>query len=706
MVDTPKLTPQSFSKRSAPGVPQLTGAIPNLTSAPSVSAFAAQSQIDMLINFADDAKRLEMVADRQFNFSAEQTKQAQAGVEEDQTIEAQAVLAESEFLIETQIEQARQGSSISDIPDNTMRAYDDVVSKTLAKSDLSAFQKKMLQQKYSENRIQVAGKAVEYQAELRRIEQANNIKKIIDAKAMDSFNHPEKYGELLSEAKATLSPKVFEKAKGMLAESTIRGLASTPDGAIELEALLNNGTFDDAISPIQKGQFLQLSKSRQKREQAKKSFEQLKALGEFRSSMKQDPFSVTDENIKEARETLGLTDGEITGLFKEREDTKTEITTGFDIITNGEVVSASNKEQVKAFNTTYETIQSELNNLTPEDRTQYNFDIIARNREVPTLLKERMDQAASSNDEQAVVEAVDLLNRVVSNPETTYLANKVMSSENRSRLDSIAERLRFGSDFSEAVERVDQKLSTIAKPSSEAVAKELTAIKKETPYREVVRENFTSWIDKIPFTSVLETEGLPAVALDRAEVFYRIAHDDKYAETRSSDEAKKAGIEALNSRFGRDDVNGQDQIIEFPPSRYVGIEGEDNFWIREQMLDFAREQTKDTLMDPKTLESFEDRIQLVPDIKETARGAQVNDPGYNVVMIGASGELIKLNDDNHLFHFDQQQRKDELIKMAQDKSLAKAEWDKRESDVVRRFGSSSLQLDRLRLAREKAGVGR
>jgi hypothetical protein len=479
MVDTPKLTPQAFSKRQTSGVPRLQAQAPNFRAAPSVNAFAAQSEADMLISMADDAKRLEMVAGGNFNISAQQFQKAQDDIKEDQLIEKEAILAESSFLIEQEIEAARQGSNLADIPENTMKAYDAVVKRTLEKDDLSDYQRGMLEQDYASSRIKVAGQAVKYQAELRKVEQANNFARIVTAKSMDVYNKPEKYDAFIKEGRGKLSQKQFEAARKTLAEAAIKGMAATPDGAKKLEIALDQGKFDDAISPNDKFTYERLAKSSQAKEKIERTTDQLQELGEFRANLQENPNNYTATDIDLMRTKHDLTDGEVTNMFtmkeraslelEDKQSRKSDIQARMQNNSSGgtQTISPKRKEDIEDLNLLWnENYQEKVSSLKQSGDTaaamSHTANFINNSGFVPQSLKEEVVGAIRNGDVTEQVYYTGLYNRLQEDQRGKTL-DFGMSAEDIAYSDRISEVLAYQSDPEVAVQQVRQEFANPAR---------------------------------------------------------------------------------------------------------------------------------------------------------------------------------------------------------------------------------------------------
>lgn len=425
MVDQPRINPQTFSRRpsDAPSVP--TAAVPNIRT-PSVTEFAASSASDALISMADDAKRLEAAQRGQFDFSTDQFNMMVAEVEEDQTLEAEADFAEAAYAIDAAIQNVRDTSSLHNIPTASLEAYDKVATQFMNKEGLSAFQKKILEENFTRGRIQASGEALKYQANLRKIEQENNRKRIIESYGMQAYNDPSRAAAILGEAKEKLPAKAFEAAKTFITEASLKGMAQTADGAQQMRAMLDDGVFDSVLSVDQKIAYSNMADNTISKAREKRSIESIEQIASFEAQLENDPASFTPDDIAAKVQEFGITsESQVKGYFKTYYDKIAEQKKKHDRksrvygVASGEPVflNPKNPDDVKDVNLVYEedlapTFDAlyQTGDFSSVNDKKVNF--IDKAGVVPSAVNQEVVGKLMSGDATAQMEAIDLIDKV------------------------------------------------------------------------------------------------------------------------------------------------------------------------------------------------------------------------------------------------------------------------------------------------------
>lgn len=255
MVSSPTINPQVYSKRGG-GVPRLTAQPQtSLRNVPSVSAFAQGSITDTLVNMADDAKRLQMIQSKQFEMAQGSFDNALADIKEHQAIEAEGIYADASIEVTTGIKAVRENTTdYNDIPKATMGAYDEIVARRLEDSNLSDFQRDILNKQFERDKVRVAQDALKYQAELRNIERNNNIAKSVQASQLRVVNNPSSRLDEIEIHKEKLQtmglrgPELDARMREFgLATTKLAIQAGLEKNYAQTVRSMNSGAFDDYL---------------------------------------------------------------------------------------------------------------------------------------------------------------------------------------------------------------------------------------------------------------------------------------------------------------------------------------------------------------------------------------------------------------------------------------------------------------------------
>ena len=684
MVDRPKLNPQVFAKRGG-GTPTLTAQVASLRGTPSVSNFAADSVADTYLSFADDASRLQQLENGQFAFNQQQFEVAQAEVEEQQLIEAEAEYNKIILQSEQAIQQARLNSDVDEVVDDSIGAYEQVQQRILENANLSAFQREHLSPKLDDVKTSVARSAFNFQRTARAEESRNTVAEGVKAREFIANAHPDQLEELLEEADATIDRIAFnlpaseraelkQKQKVRLTLAAAQGEISKNPG-LSLEKI-TSGAYNNTLT-LRQVQALQsdaeVGVRKQQAELDKIESARRSALdADLGVAISVGPLETlpTQTELDNQRETGAITDAQWEQHTKARvkrlqavQAENEDLRLGMTILENKIPVNPENKDAVKAFNTAYENSQDQIAAMPVEQRIRYSVDLIRNHRAVPDLMKGEMKIAARSGDPEQVRVAADIVDQL--SAEAPYLMGQLINDKDRQRIDMINRRLNIGATQQEAITQTDQQLSILNQASNESISDELTQLTQDIDFRAEASDVFAGAFDFLPFVGGTNDEGLAAFDLDRASAVARLAYEDAYRRTRDPEIAEKKMQEAVSGRFGRTSVNGTAMTMEFPPENYYSIEGEPNGWMREQMLEAAREVTAG---DFKTGSSVEDRVMLLPDPFLTPKLAEQGRPGYNIVLMGEDGTPRQLNPQGQLFFFDPAARRQQLVDEAQEPS--------------------------------------
>lgn len=340
-------------------------------------------------------------------------------------------------------------------------------------------------------------------------------------------------------------------------------------------------------------------------------------------------------------------------------------------------LNPQDSDSKKAFNVYYEAVQGDLAQLSPGDRNRAVSRIISQARFVPELVKGDIQAASLSRDPEVIAQAADLLDLVTA--ENPHLEDALGAQSALTRLRMINDRLTAGYDPKEAFDAVESQLDPRSAPSNEVISAEIKKYVKDSKldFREEALKSLSSFgdraIDFIPFFSnPLSPEGLEANRqLDVAQARYRMAWEDGYRLTRDPEQAKKAAALKLRGQFGRSEVNGMPQIMEFAPEKYYGINGlssaENAEWMREQMIDEAAAVFRNTFTPPSRSE-LKRNLRLIPVPSVTSRTAAQGQPVYNLIYM-KDGAIPQPVSPGQYFVFDPEKARADLIEKARLPSL-------------------------------------
>lgn len=361
---------------------------------------------------------------------------------------------------------------------------------------------------------------------------------------------------------------------------------------------------------------------------------------------------------------------------KEMQDKMESIGRGSMFLDGSAYLNPKDTDAVKDANNAYEALTPALQEKPPAERNYIISDMISKTRFVPDLVKGNIISAGRSQKPDEVIAAADFLDRMsVTNP---HMMDDLGSEKDLARIRMINDRVNAGVPAKDAMEMVDKALMPMNEAAVQAVKEEIKTLVKEKPatfWREKALEQFESFWSRDPVTT-----GAGVVdSLDGMAAKFRNAYEDNYLLTRDAKLAEQRAGEVIKGQYGRTSVNGFSQVLQYPPENYFGIEGQDNDWMRDQMVEAAEEVYKGSL-NPPSRDYLEKNLRLVVDPKRTARTAAKGAPEY----------LLAIVRDNALVYFNQEKpftfSVDAEKKKMVDKARAKADKLKQAEKAIRKFG--------------------
>lgn len=370
-----------------------------------------------------------------------------------------------------------------------------------------------------------------------------------------------------------------------------------------------------------------------------------------------------EQVLEQSKDILGVvsTNKRKAKIFTAREKLKEDV----NLIERGSVFASgdaqlnpANKQDKRAYNAFYKSLLPILEQLSPAERNIAKAKIIDNARSVPDIIKGELSLAARSRDAEEIKNASDFIDRVTAiNP---HLIADLGSEKELARIQMVSQRIDAGIPPSQAIEATDRILDPKNAPTEEAVQIELATIRKSFSYRENAIESFESIL---PFgIGDPETEGrFVEPELDGLTARYRIVFEDHFRITRDKDVSKDYADKVIRGMYGNTNVNGFKQIMQFNPEKYYSISGENNKWMRKQMINDAFEATRNDIPRP-TKKDLEDNLRLVVDPRVTPRSAAAGQPIYKLFWVRSDAPIDVLN--GKFFKFDPDKRRKQLIEKA------------------------------------------
>lgn len=652
MVDI-KLTPRDFSKRSGGiGVPQQ-GSVPSLRNLPGVRDVGTEAQADALISMADDGLRLQALAGEQFDIHMGEIKA-------DQAIEAEKVYANSLVGISAGVEGIRQSEENTEvIPGKTMDFYDkssqDVIEKT---QGLSSYQRKILGDKFSQYRNNVASQAINYQANLRAVERENDVAEILQSTSLYLFNNPGQLEPRMEELGATLREAGLSttevesqvlKARGQLASDAIKGgIAKNPGQTLQA---INNGVYDAYLDGANKAQLAKYAESQIKQKTSQLSLSEMKAFGEFKANFKKDPTGFTDEDIVLAASQFNLKPSQIVELFEDREagaiakEEKTDDTNFMlDALSGQGVFNPYDKDHTDKADMFYEEV------VGPEFREQVvsgNIDqaqiavtdLVDKTGYLPESMKDDILGIVSNGNIDQRVNAANLVGRIQEARRGDPTGKNIdfgFSSEQQAMVDTIISTTRFETDPEKAVQKVEDRLRidpAVRQTRTSEASTLITELEKAQPIDDLFANEFDGWFRSQ--ASVLpETKG-------RLQQQFKDKFTQYYVGNPDGDNAKRHAMESIKQTLGESTITGEKNLMEFPPEKIMpDIMGS---------YDYIYNDFNDTF---KSLSDKGWQVELVGDdlTRRTAQPDVIRKtgmaPSYAVVAYDENGNMQTVRDED------------------------------------------------------------
>lgn len=582
MVDKVSIDPKTFSKRGggAVGVPQLES-IPSLRNIGTVQDVGTQAQAQAFLSLADDGLRLQQLSGESFDRHLEE-------VRADQSLEAERIYANSLVGITESIENLRQTEdNIEELPFQTLKLYDEASRNVINQTQgLSNYQRKVLGERYDQQRMQVVNNTLNYQANLRDIERSNNVAEILQSTSLYLYNNPGALDARMGELETALRDaglSVLEaeqevlKSRTQLAGSAIKGAIAKSPGAT-LNAI-NAGQYDAYIDGDTKAQLAKYADSQIKKAAPARTVEELKALGEFRARVKDDPTQFTDVDIVSMAETLNLKSSEVASIFEDRATAMIE--------QEGQIIKDQRVMDVLANPDAF------LNPRIKEDKEL--ADEFAQRHLVPNV----MESMASGDVDGASMMIADYANKTGIFPET--LQNEILG---RIRMGSPDQKI-MAMDIVNRVKELNPNVDIDIKPEEKAIADVYNSIMRFEPDEEKVKQQAEDILRMDPakiqqrksevqsiwsednaklkgdlfdgLKDRFDPVGLfnrPNYTIPKDREFrllqdMRKAYESYYVRNPDPIKARDYAIEAVASLSGITKVDGSEQILQYAPEKLM-----------------------------------------------------------------------------------------------------------------------------------------
>lgn len=454
-----------------------------------------------------------------------------------------------------------------------------------------------------------------------------------------------------------------KSARQKLLSNYIEGLAEkNPAEAI---ALLKSKKYDDDLGADHIQKLDNLAQAEQSSQDAAMS----KALEQARSERASNyelMIESTDDpaelqkiwnDLDGETDTLGIIKSnnlrkKIVSQGKAGEEKRQEVAAGSAFISGEAYLNPGDSKAKKAYNSAYnEVVEPLLAQKSPEERNIIMSELLSQTKVVPDRVRGYIQSAARSNNPLEIKSAADFLDRVaITNP---HLIPDLASERDISRVSMINKRIEAGVRPEDAIKAVDEQLDPKNAATTEQIKTELQKFyKEEKPdFQEISIDAVEGLTDFF-----VHTKGRDVTpSLDGMTANYRVLFEDAYAVSRDVDAAKKQADLGVKAMYGISDINGFNQVLQYPPERYYAISGDDNGWMRKQVMDAAKDMAKNS-MEKMDL----DNIRLAVDPRVTPRTAAQGAPRYKIYLLKDTGAVDLLGEGGYFF-FDQAKRKKELI---------------------------------------------
>tara|TARA_B100001248_G_scaffold239629_1_gene205040 strand:+ start:17923 stop:19983 length:2061 start_codon:yes stop_codon:yes gene_type:complete len=505
-----------------------------------------------------------------------------------------------------------------------------------------------------------------------------------DASGMPLFNANSRLSKLEKLKDAAVESSVLSWIDRQ--EDKQAALAEFMEGSLRLELPNENDGVDNIVLRDAVGQQMLSSIERQARSQiAAREAETKKERSLQISNMELLIATARDDDVSSKGEKLsallqGLDDNplfaDVEGQIKAnnlRKKIFNELDAEFEkqesialgsVFANGETfVNGADSKQVDAFNDYYQSIETSLAQMPPEERNIFIASMVSNARHLPTKLKGNIQAIARGQDVDQIAQVADLLDRV--SGQNPHLMPMFGSNEDVARINMMNERLNRGYDAEDAIRQVDALLD----PKNQVTIVQANAELKQMNinYDEEMQELFDASI--IPFRDGIDEDSPVQLKIfDRMAAAYRAEYEDHYRLTRNKDLAKKHADTMIKGRYGITNVNPDNAVMMFPPERYYGLPGSDNKWMRQQMIDSAHERLKNSFVsdvDMFSKDDLEDKVFLAIDPNVTPRSARTGSPKYKLMYMRDDGTLLPITNQGEHFIFSPDQERKRLIDEAQ-----------------------------------------
>lgn len=377
-------------------------------------------------------------------------------------------------------------------------------------------------------------------------------------------------------------------AKDKLAKAAIRSM--DPEDALED---LREGRFDDYLDPDTKASLIG-AKGRELKgilAEEKKAVEAEKAKKlsdlQIRVGRGEASYQEVEDNYANGDGWLEPKDRsrlilELDRVLKKKTEKANQVADVNLRLKLGDTFDPKDTDDRKAINAHYEALAAYWADLPPQEFMQRSIDYSIRTGIIPDPVQSQVrGNIRAGTDEQRVL-AASMLQRLRKG--NSELMNE-FDNEDISLGNLISAISDYGVQPSDAV-----RLSLESRQVPEAVRTE-----RETLYREAEKENpAVSWIaDNIDelYDGKL---GIDEVPLSMAEQFNNLA-ELEYVRHGNIDAARRSALDRTLRVWGESGINGVDQMMEFAPEKFYGVQGlslgENTKWMREQLIDAINEDS-------------------------------------------------------------------------------------------------------------------
>lgn len=302
-------------------------------------------------------------------------------------------------------------------------------------------------------------------------------------------------------------------------------------------------------------------------------------------------------------------------------------------------------------------------------RNTYLANMLDTVKVVPTRLAGDITSAARSSNIDEVVAAADLIDRVRgTNPHLMAAFN----DRDTARLEMVRGYIEGGYTSQEAFDRADKMLD----PANAALVenRKLALKGQKIDYRAKSGQAFDPgfFTKLLPGTQGFKdlpeggAAGLQSVQL---ETDYRRAYESQYILTGDEAIAEKHAAGVVRGLYGVTEINGRRTLMKYAPEAYYNVRGDDDSWLREQMLEEAKKVAAKNIM-PPDFKAKRD-VLLVPDPYVTPRTAKNGAPAYKMMYLGDDGALRDMLGPDEYFVFEPGKRRQQLVDEARRKAEGK-----------------------------------